>query len=157
MAQAEHSVASEVGERIAARDQTLAVAESLTGGELSARFATVQGSSDWYRGGVVAYSSAVKHELLSVPEGPVVSEVAVRAMAEHVVQVLGAEVGLAVSGVAGPDEQDGQPPGTVWMAAYLDGRTCANLEQFTGDPEDVVDATLERATGWLLELLAASS
>jgi nicotinamide-nucleotide amidase len=153
MAQDQDAVVEAVGEEMGRRQQLLAVAESLTGGELSARFATAEGSSDWYRGAVVAYASEVKHDLLDVPPGPVVSQQAVETMAGNVARVLGADVGVAVSGVAGPAPQDDQPPGTVWMAVHADGRTSTRLEHFAGDPPDVVDATLDCVTAWLLELL----
>jgi nicotinamide-nucleotide amidase len=107
----EHAVAALLVER----GLSLAVAESLTGGLVAARLVNVVGASTWFRGGVVAYSSDVKHSLLDVPPGPVVSEVAVRAMADGVRSALGADVGLAVTGVAGPDPQDGEKPGTVFM------------------------------------------
>ncbi|MDE3086755.1 MAG: competence/damage-inducible protein A [Acidobacteriota bacterium] len=92
---------------------SLALAESVTGGLVAARLVNVPGASSWFRGGVVSYASAVKHEVLGVPEGPVVSEAAARAMAEGARRVLQADVGLAVTGVAGPEEQDGRRPGTV--------------------------------------------
>jgi nicotinamide-nucleotide amidase len=107
----EHAVAALLVEQ----DLTLAVAESLTGGLVAARLVNVVGASTWFRGGVVSYASDVKHSLLDVPPGPVVSEAAVRAMATGVRSVLGADVGLAVTGVAGPDPQDGETPGTVFM------------------------------------------
>ena len=107
----EHAVAALLVER----GLTLAVAESLTGGLVAARLVNVVGASTWFRGGVVAYASDVKRTLLDVPPGPVVSEAAVRAMATGVRSALGADVGLAVTGVAGPDPQDGEKPGTVFM------------------------------------------
>jgi nicotinamide-nucleotide amidase len=153
MSQEERTVVSAVGELLSARGLTLAVAESLTGGELSAAFACAEGASDWYRGAVVAYSSDVKRSLLDVPDGPVVSEQAVVAMARHVTDVLDADVGVAVSGAAGPAPQDGRPPGTVWLAIHAVGRTHARRECFDGSPPDVVDATVRCATQWLRELL----
>jgi nicotinamide-nucleotide amidase len=108
----EHAVARRMTERGA----TLAVAESLTGGLVASRLVNVPGASDWFRGGVVSYASDVKYSLLGVPEGPVVSAEAAGAMADGVRRVLGADVGLAVTGVAGPDPQEGHPPGTVFMA-----------------------------------------
>jgi nicotinamide-nucleotide amidase len=153
MAEAKHPEVAAIGRRLADEGLRLAVAESLTGGELSARFATAEGSSDWYRGAVVAYSSDVKRSVLDVPDGPVVSEQAVAAMAEGVATLLEAEVSVAVSGVAGPAPQDDQPPGTVWLAINTAGRTQTRLEHFAGEPEEVVDATLGCATAWLLELL----
>jgi len=111
----EHAVAS----LLVARGLTLAVAESLTGGLVASRLVNVSGASEWFRGGVVSYASDVKYSLLDVPEGPVVSAAAAAAMATGVAAKLGADVGLAVTGVAGPDSQEGHPPGTVFMAVAL--------------------------------------
>ena len=86
--------------------RTLAVAVSLTGGLLASAFARASGSSGWFRGGIVAYSSAVKHDLLGVPGGPVVSEAAAAAMARAAGRLLEADVAVAVTGVGGPDPQD---------------------------------------------------
>jgi nicotinamide-nucleotide amidase len=101
------------------RGLTLAVAESLTGGLVAARLVNVPGASGWFRGGVVTYASDLKHALLDVPAGPVVSEEAAAAMATGVQRVMEADVGLAVTGVAGPDPQEGQPPGTVFLAVAM--------------------------------------
>lgn len=108
----EHAVAK----RLLARGATLAVAESLTGGLVASRLVNVPGASDWFRGGIVSYASDVKVSVLGVPEGPVVSAAAAAAMAEGVRRLLAADVGLAVTGVAGPDPLEGHPPGTVFMA-----------------------------------------
>lgn len=91
----------------------LGLAESVTGGLVGARLTGVEGASDVLRGGVVSYASEVKFDLLGVPEGPVVSEDAALAMAEGARRVLGAEIGLALTGVAGPAEQDAMPVGTL--------------------------------------------
>jgi nicotinamide-nucleotide amidase len=96
-----------------ARGLTLGLAESVTGGLVSGRLTAVSGASDVLRGAVVSYSSEVKFDLLDVPEGPVVSEAAAGAMATGARRVLGADVGLALTGVAGPAEQDGKPVGTL--------------------------------------------
>ena len=93
----------------------VAVAESLTGGMLASALAQASGSSTWFRGGVVAYASDVKHELLDVPPGPVVSPHAAAAMADGVRRLLGANLAVALTGAGGPDGQDGQPPGTVFL------------------------------------------
>ena len=103
------------------RGQTLGLAESLTGGLAASRLVNVPGASTWFRGSVVSYASGVKFDVLGVPEGPVVSEDAARAMAEGARRVLGADVGLSVTGVAGPDEQDGQPVGTVFVGLARPG------------------------------------
>ena len=108
-----------VGAALEARGLTLAVAESLTGGLVAARLVDVPGASAWFRGGVVSYASAVKWSLLGVPEGPVVTPEAVAAMAAGVRDLLGADVGLGVTGVAGPESAEGQPPGTVFLGAVI--------------------------------------
>jgi nicotinamide-nucleotide amidase len=111
----EHAVAK----LLVAQGRTLAVAESLTGGLVTARLVDVPGASAWLRGGVVTYASDLKHLLLDVPEGPVVSDEAAAAMAAGVRRVMGADVGLGVTGVAGPDMQEGQRPGTVFLGVAV--------------------------------------
>ncbi|NDO90764.1 CinA family protein [Cellulosimicrobium composti] len=104
-----------------ARGWSLATAESLTGGLLSATVVDVPGASRVLRGAVVAYATDVKESVLGVDAGLLAAHGAVhpevaRQMAERVRAVLGADVGVATTGVAGPDPQDGQPPGTVYVA-----------------------------------------
>ena len=101
--------------------RTLATAESLTGGLIASRLTAIAGASAVFRGSVVPYASDVKYDVLGVPDGPVVSEEAVRAMAVGVCEVLKTDCSLAVTGVAGPDPQEGIDPGTVWMATCIDG------------------------------------
>jgi nicotinamide-nucleotide amidase len=110
---------SVVAALLEAQGLTLAVAESLTGGLMASRLTDVAGVSNVFRGGVVSYASEVKFDLLEVPEGPVVSAAAAEAMATGVRRLLGADVGLAVTGVAGPAEQDGQPVGTVFIGLAI--------------------------------------
>jgi len=111
---AEHAVAR----LLRSRGWTLAVAESVSGGNLGARLVTVPGASEWFRGGVIVYATDTKASLAGVDaglldrEGPV-SEATAAALAGAVRARLGADVGLAVVGVAGPAEQDGRPVGTV--------------------------------------------
>ena len=112
---------------------SLAVAESLTGGLVASRLVEVPGASEWFRGGVVSYASEVKFDVLDVPVGPVVSEPAARAMAEGVAKLLGADVGLGITGVAGPAEMEGQPVGTVYLAVAMDGRTDVVHVRLPGD------------------------
>ncbi len=104
-----------VAAQLLERGLTLAVAESVTGGLIASRLVGVPGASHWFRGGVVSYASEVKFDLLKVPVGPVVSAEAAEAMAIGVRDLLNADVGLSVTGVAGPEEQDGQPAGTVFV------------------------------------------
>ena len=99
--------------------RTLGLAESLTGGLMGARVADVAGASDVFRGSIVSYASDVKFDLLGVPEGPVVSLEAAAAMAAGARRALRSDVGVAVTGVAGPTEQEGHPVGTVFVGIDL--------------------------------------
>lgn len=120
-----------------AQGLTLGTAESVTGGLIAARLTAVPGSSDVLRGAVVSYASEVKHEVLGVPEGPVVTEEAAAAMAEGACRVLGCDVGLATTGVAGPAEQEGVPAGTVFYATTVDGVTETGMVRYPFDRERV--------------------
>lgn len=126
-----------VGRMLVERGLTVAVAESFTGGLVASRMVAIPGASDWFRGGVVAYASDVKHTLLGVPEGPVVSEAAAKAMADGVRRRLGADIGLSTTGVAGPTEQEGQPPGTVWLGLALGVDVDAIQIRLPGDRDRV--------------------
>ncbi|MCE2525196.1 MAG: CinA family nicotinamide mononucleotide deamidase-related protein [Acidimicrobiia bacterium] len=114
---------------------TLATAESLTGGMIAARLVAVPGAGDVFRGSLVTYAAETKRHLLGVPDGPVVSEEAVRAMAAGACEQLGADCSLAVTGVAGPAPADGEEPGTVWMATSVDGEVTAHRQVFPFDRE----------------------
>jgi nicotinamide-nucleotide amidase len=127
---------------LTARGQTVAVAESLTGGLLAAALVEIPGASAVFRGGIVAYATDLKATLLGVPQallaqyGAVHPDVAA-AMARGVAVRLDATFGLATTGVAGPDPQDGQPVGTVHIAVSgsrgVTQRTCT----FTGDRDSI--------------------
>ena len=103
------------------RGLTLGLAESVTGGLISARLTDVPGASDVLRGAVVPYDRALKTGVLGTPDVAAVSKEMVLAMAAGACRVLGADVGLATSGAAGPDPHEGAPPGTVWIGLHLDG------------------------------------
>lgn len=147
--------AEDLAERIGAlaqdRGQTVATAESLTGGKLACHLAAAPNSSEWFRGSVVAYASEVKYELLGVPLGPVISEECAAAMAWGVADLLRADLAIAVTGVGGPDDQEGQPPGTVWFGVSIQGAVHTELQHFTGGPEKVLEQTTLHALMMLLD------
>ena len=116
---------------------TLGLAESLTGGMIASRLAGVPGSSDVLRGGVVSYANEVKFEVLGVPEGPVVTDSTAIAMAEGACRVLGSDVAVSTTGVAGPGSLEGIEPGTVYLATTVDGVTEVGVARFPGDRERV--------------------
>lgn len=102
--------------------ETLATAESLTGGMVAAKLTSVPGASDVFKGGIVSYASEAKFALLGVPEGPVVSVAAAEQMALGACEALAATCAIATTGVAGPDPLEGHPPGTVCLATAIGGK-----------------------------------
>ena len=132
------------------RRQTVAVAESLTGGLLGAAITTVPGASAVFRGGVIAYATDVKAALLGVSaallaeRGAVDPDVA-GAMAAGVRERLGAAIGAATTGVAGPDAADGKPPGTVHIAVSTTGGTVVQTLALSGGRDVIRRDTVERS------------
>jgi competence/damage-inducible protein CinA-like protein len=117
---------------------TLGLAESVTGGLVAARLTEVPGASDVLRGSLVSYASDVKFELLEVTPGPVVNEPVVAEMAEGAMEIFGASVGLALTGVAGPAEQDDVPVGTVCLGVAMSGsETITRQFRLPGDREQI--------------------
>jgi nicotinamide-nucleotide amidase len=115
------------------RGLTLGLAESVTGGLVSGRLTNVAGASTVLRGSVVSYASEVKFDLLGVPEGPVVTEEAAVAMALGAKRVLSSDVGLALTGVAGPDAAEGLKPGHLCIGLVLeDGLTHSTTVNLPG-------------------------
>jgi nicotinamide-nucleotide amidase len=127
-----------VAAQLIARGLTFGVAESLTGGLIASRLVNVPGASAWFRGGVVAYHEQVKFDVLGVPTGPVVTESAAAAMADGVRRVTGSDIGLGITGVAGPDDQEGVAPGTIFVGLSLPGGVTETRElRVPGDRERV--------------------
>ncbi len=157
-------LATRVVAALGARGMTIAVAESLTGGLLVAELIAVPGASAVVRGGVVAYATELKASLLGVDtellaaKSPIDPDVA-RQMAEGVRWRLGhdgapADVGLATTGVAGPDPQDGHPVGEVWIGVALGDRVEARGLTLGGDRASIRSATVTESLLEVLRLLA---
>ena len=135
--------------KLVSRAETISVAESLTGGGLGAALTAIPGSSSTFLGGVIAYQGQVKRDLLGVSqklidEYGVVSQEVAMAMAQGARKIFGSTWGIATTGVAGPDEVDGLPTGTVWLAI------CGPINQSTqlhlpGEREVVRNATVSSA------------
>jgi nicotinamide-nucleotide amidase len=156
------SGAADVLELLGERGATVAVAESLTGGLLAAEFASVPGASRSFRGSVTAYATELKHRILGVDaallaeRGAVDPQVA-REMAEGVRERLVADWGVATTGVAGPEPQDGQPVGTVFVAvAGPEGSQVAPL-RLTGDRGRIRSESVTAALDLLAEALRRST
>lgn len=135
----------ELAKLAVARGSRLAVAESLTGGQLAAALAAAPDAGDWFRGGIVAYHPEVKYELLGAPRGPVVTAPTAEAMASSAARLLGADCSVAVTGVGGPEPDEGKPAGTVYLSTWRDSELRTALHRFPGEPVDVMRQTIEAA------------
>ncbi|MFZ9392960.1 MAG: competence/damage-inducible protein A [Ilumatobacteraceae bacterium] len=139
------------------RGWTFGVAESVTGGLVGGRLTNVAGSSRVFRGGVISYASDVKFGVLGVTPGPVVSEGAAAEMAAGARRVLGCDVALALTGVAGPDEQDGRPAGTLCVAAaFPDGSTVTTTAMLPGVRDQMRQMSVITALDFLRKQLLGS-
>ncbi|HZQ77215.1 MAG TPA: competence/damage-inducible protein A [Acidimicrobiia bacterium] len=118
----DETMESVVSDLLRERGLSLGLAESLTGGLVGSRISDAPGSSEIFKGSIVSYATEVKRSVLGVTAEHVVSGECAVQMAEGARRVLGADVGLAVTGVAGPTEQEGQPVGTVWFGLAMPGR-----------------------------------
>lgn len=158
-----YAVAAELLDVLGDRGETVAVAESLTGGMVAAELTSAPGSSQAFLGSVTAYATAVKQELVGVDgalleeRGAVDPEVA-RQMAQGVRKLLGATWGLATTGVAGPEPQDGQEVGTVYVAvAGPDGTAEARELSLDGDRAEIRKGSVTNVLGFLKEKLSGNA
>jgi nicotinamide-nucleotide amidase len=152
----DRSMEEELLEVLRHRGLTLATAESMTGGLIASRLTDVPGASDVFRGSVVSYASDVKFDLLKVPEGPVISEEVAAAMALGAAELLGTDCAVAVTGVAGPDPQEGHRPGTVCLGWCIEGEAEAIMIRLPGDRTRVRQFATISALNLLRQRLLAS-
>ena len=140
----------------------MGTAESLTGGLVAATLTTVPGASAVFRGGVIAYAADVKVSLLDVPAvlidrvGTVHRDIAI-AMAAGARQRLGAAIGVATTGVAGPDPADGQPVGTVHIAVSTGAGSVHRQLGLDGDRDQIRSETVREVLMMLVEVLTRPS
>ncbi|MCL6622918.1 MAG: CinA family protein [Syntrophobacterales bacterium] len=150
-----------VGQLLRRRGLTLAVAESCSGGLLCHLLTNVPGASDYFLGGVVTYSNRAKAELLKVPEATLAAHGAVSAetalaMVRGVRTLFQADVGVAVTGIAGPTGgTPAKPVGTVFIAVAAPGGVEARRFAFQGTREDIKTQTAQAALTWLMQELAS--
>ena len=151
----------ELVDRLRQHDATIAVAESCTGGLIATSISATDGAGECFLGGVVAYDREVKEKLLrvNVADG-VITPRAAEEMAVGVRRLLDADVGLATTGVVGPDREEGHPVGTVWVGiAVGPERATSHCVRIDATDPDAVRAAASRAAVELLaaELAATSS
>lgn len=130
----------------------IAVAESLTSGNLAATIGAAEGAGDWFAGGVVAYRLETKHRVLDLAEGidPCSPECAEQ-LARAVRDLTGADLAVSATGVGGPEPHDGHEPGTVYLG-WSDGDDTGHvLLELDGEPEQVIDGSVNAALGLLID------
>jgi len=148
-----------VGQLLLQRRQTLALAESCTGGLISRRITRIAGSSAYYYGGAVTYANEAKINFLGVTPATLekhgaVSEPTALEMSQGIRERTGAGIGLSVTGVAGPSGGSPEKPvGTVWMSIALEGRHEARQFHFHGDRERIIQGASQAALNWLRTIL----
>lgn len=144
----------ELARRVQETGTVVAVAESLTSGNLAATIGAAEGAGEWFAGGVVAYRLETKQRVLGLAEGidPCSPECAEH-LAAAVRDLTGADVAVSVTGVGGPEPHDGHEPGTVYLGWSDDAGTGHVLLELDGDPEQVIDASVNAAVGLLLDRL----
>lgn len=159
MAEDLRDLALRLGRALEDRGLTMATAESCTGGLVACRMTDIPGSSAWFLGGVVSYSNAAKCRILGVPQSVLdtagaVSEPTVLAMARGARSIFGADLAVAISGIAGPDGgTPDKPVGTVWMAWEGPFGATSELFHFEGGRLDVKDAAACTALSTMLSLV----
>jgi len=124
---------------------SVAIAESCTGGLVMARIVATPGAGDWFKGGLVAYDKEVKSELLGVKSGPVVTSAAAQQMARSVRELLGADLGIATTGEAGPDPEEDVPVGTLFVGVADRKSVRVHHIVLSGDPDEIRASAAELA------------
>lgn len=149
-------LAARIAREATAKGLTVGAAESLTSGAISSTLGKATGASEWFRGGVVAYSTEVKFDVLGVRPGPVVCADCAEQMAHGARRVLGADWVVAVTGAGGPGTEEGQPPGTVFFAVAGPDHLQVVHRLLSGDAADVVTQTIEMSLVLLEQALLDS-
>ncbi len=147
------AIVEELGRLAAERDARIVTSESLTSGAIASALGQGPKASRWFCGGVVAYQEVVKFELLGVPQGPVVTAATAEHMARSARDLLRGDWAVAVTGVGGPEPDEGEPAGTVWIAVVTTDDVVTRKRHIDGDPADVVERTVDQALELLLEVL----
>ncbi len=151
-----------LGELLVQKNWLCATAESCTGGLLGACITSIAGASAWFSGGIMAYANAIKVTQLNVPSltllhDGAVSAKCVEAMAQGLCEKFTVDVGMSISGIAGPDGgSDEKPVGTVWLGFCVDGVVSSKLLQLKGNREQIRMQAVERAIETVLKCVETS-
>ncbi len=154
-----NKLALELSDKLRLLGLTLSTAESCTGGWVGKELTAVPGSSDWYEGGIISYSNAVKQNTLQVSgeileQHGAVSEPTALAMANGAQNVFSTDMAVSLTGIAGPGGgTENKPVGTVWIAWRLHQQSHAHCYVFEGNREQVREQAVREALQGLLNML----
>jgi nicotinamide-nucleotide amidase len=152
-----HDIAHDIATTARNTGRSVAAAESVTAGKIATALAAAPEASEWFRGSVVAYHTATKRDLLGVRSELIISVACAREMAEGALRVTGADLAVAVTGVGGPDPEEGRPAGTVIICAGTSDRLEVFEHAFDGEPEEVVRLSTLHALRHLQRALSTAS
>lgn len=151
---------TQIGQQLTSKNWTVACAESCTGGLLTAYLTSIPGSSAYVEGGIISYSNKVKRQLLGVDELALleygaVSEIVARQMCEGVQQALGTDIGLSITGIAGPgSDATNKAVGLVFIGITFQNATIVDKCQFTGTRDDIREQSCQHALSMLATILS---
>jgi nicotinamide-nucleotide amidase len=139
------SIAEDIAAAAQAGGHTVAAAESVTAGQVATALAAAGEASEWFSGSIVAYRTATKRDLLGVESETIISHRCAREMAEGVLRLTGADLVVSITGVGGPDPEEGKPAGTVIICTGGNGDLQTFDHAFEGPPDEVVRSATAQA------------
>lgn len=146
-------LAAAIARRAILTGQTVACAESLTGGQISTRLAAATNASTWFHAGILSYTARAKHRILGVPVGPVVTAACAEQMAIGVRALTHADLALGITGVGGPGSQEGHPAGTTFLAITHHSTTTVQRLLIPGSSDRIIELAVTHSLTALLRAL----
>jgi nicotinamide-nucleotide amidase len=147
------ALAERIAELALEAGRTVVAAESVTAGSVATALAAGRSGTEWFAGSIVAYRTETKRRVLGVQTERVITRECAQQMAEGALQRTGADVAVAVTGVGGPDPEEGEPAGTVLICVGSMGRFTHSAHRFEADPVQVVARSTTAALEHLAEYL----
>jgi PncC family amidohydrolase len=147
------ALADQIARAVQVGRRTVACAESVTAGAIAQSLAAAPKASEWFSGSVVAYRTATKRELLNVRAERIISAECAAELATGAARLFGADIGVGITGVGGPDPEEDRPAGTVFIAVEHDGIVEAFEHGLAGEPHEVIGQATDHALRHLLDAL----
>jgi nicotinamide-nucleotide amidase len=152
-----HQVGRQIAHAVRERGLTVTAAESITAGKVATALAAAGDASEWFGASIVAYGTEQKRRILGVTSDAMISHQCAREMAEGALRVTGCDLVVSITGVGGPDDEEGRPPGTVIICAGTRDSLQLFDHTFAGSPEDVVAQATAQALRHLRDAALAAT